>query len=277
MDIFNEIQIGDLRNIKKCIAEGYDLEKKLKFTGYTPLIYAVVYNRLKMVIELIKAGVDVNKYDTNKYTALNHAVCFEKLEMVKELIKAGADVNLPDNKGTAPIGHIVSNHNIDLDICKELIKAGADVNMQNNNKNTPLMITIQYMNSINTEEELDEDEIGITIMCKKIITELIKAGADVNIKNKWGNSALSYAEDIELAIELLKAGADTKNIIRPNNPEVYRLIQNYNAVMPFLIGKKKKLPVHLIKKLHGVMFGTLSSKRSSKRKRYTSRSKPKHK
>ena len=63
----------------------------------------------------------------------------------------------------------------------------------------------------------------------EVITELIKAKADVNEKNKDGWTALMFAardnSNLEIIKELIKAGADTSGVLQmPLSPEIRKIL-----------------------------------------------------
>ena len=83
---------GDLPNVKKLIAEGYDVNA-LDDIGMTPLHYAVKREHIEVVACLIAAGANVNVHDEatigNTPLADNAGRC--SLKMAQFLIDAGAD------------------------------------------------------------------------------------------------------------------------------------------------------------------------------------------
>lgn len=66
---------------------------EIKSDSYNPLSAACQNGHLKIVLELLKAGADVNN-DKSQYTPLARACYSGHLDIVDELIKAGADLNL---------------------------------------------------------------------------------------------------------------------------------------------------------------------------------------
>ena len=60
----------------------------------TPLMYAAVYGRSKIVSLLLRAGADVNAQDNDGDTALIHATRKNYHEVVELLLKDGANVSL---------------------------------------------------------------------------------------------------------------------------------------------------------------------------------------
>ena len=98
----------------------------------------------------------------------------KNVELTKELIKAGADVNLKASaRGETPIFKAVCTDI--LDMVKVIIDAGANVNIGNTMRNNPpLIIAYERYRNINDNEKEE---------CLQIVHELIKAGADWNLKD----------------------------------------------------------------------------------------------
>ena len=167
------------------------------YKDYTPFTWALEHGYWDCVKILICAGVDVNEKGF-KRTALEIAVQNEHLECIDLLIRAGADVN-----GCKALLLAAKTGN---DNCVALLtNAGAYVNAQNQYGSTALKVAVspnnfQYRNS----------NRGIYY---KIAKHLIQAGADVNIADNTGFTALhgvciigrNVLENTEL---LLAAGAD---------------------------------------------------------------------
>jgi len=111
------------------------------------------------------------------------------MSLVKDAIKAGANPN-QDNPFSGYNDNLlliaVSNNNIV--IVKELLKAGANPNCQNTTGNTPLIIASRdrfTRAKVRTGWEWDKYE-------ENVIEELIRAGADWNIKNNEGEDFFDY-------------------------------------------------------------------------------------
>ena len=160
-----------------------------------PLLADAVKNGdLRGVQALLGRKVDVNARQPDGATALHWAVYRNDAELVGSLIRAGADINARNKYGVSPLALAADQGNpavLDL-----LLKAGANPNDPNNFVNsgeTPLMHAAR-------SAKVDA------------IKSLVRAGADVNAKEKWsGQTALMWAAaqgDSAMVTELLKLGAD---------------------------------------------------------------------
>ena len=126
------------------------------------------------VIQLInKDIIDLNQYNNENRTILELASLYENEDIVKLLLKHGADPNKMSGNGFTPLLNAVIWEN--YDIAKLLLDAGADPNIADGNRrNTPALIASSR---------------GYLEMLKL----LIKYGADINIKNQYGNYPLDAA------------------------------------------------------------------------------------
>ncbi|WP_065094827.1 MULTISPECIES: ankyrin repeat domain-containing protein [unclassified Wolbachia] len=153
---------------------------------------------MKIFIE--KWKWDLHARDINGRTPLHTAVAHGNLEMVKYLIKKRADVNAPDYSRDTPL-HVaasppVSRDSLEIEILKYLIKNGANLNARGRDNYTPLHIAVLCIGNSR----------GIITM-----KTLIEAGADVNIPNYNGDTALHTVNRMRhtsLEKLLIEAGAD---------------------------------------------------------------------
>ena len=205
------------------------------FTGTTPLMFLMYYGRPKHLTEniaaLLDAGINVNARDLGGNTALMSTSAGQYIEPLKlllaagadvsfrngneqtaliktakwavaqnlqALLDAGADVDAQDEQGITALMLVSSDTYAYRDVkVKVLIDAGANVNAQDHDLYTPLM----YAASLGTPENL---------------RALLDAGADVNVRNKYGANAIllairddTSADSVHEKVQLLlKAGAD---------------------------------------------------------------------
>lgn len=152
---------------------------------FTPLGFACSIENFDIVVDLIKAGADVNTIDQEK-TPLINACDRGYLEIANVLVISGADVNLKVKLNTPLTVACKGGY---LEIVRVLVKSGADVNLKVIS-NTPL-----------------------TAACNtghlEIVKELVQAGANVNLKN-GENSPLTVAyvkNNFKIVQLLIKAGA----------------------------------------------------------------------
>jgi ankyrin repeat protein len=156
------------------------------------LLVAAQKGEASKVKSLLASGADPNASDPEGNTALQFAAASGKLNVVEQLIASGANVHMRDRHGSTAL-HAAA---IDRDVrfAELLLAAGADVNARTLRNVTPLMASI-----------------GSPYSDSKMSLALIRAGADVNIADSDGVTALWTAATTgseEVIEELLKRGAD---------------------------------------------------------------------
>lgn len=118
------------------------------------------------------------------------------LPMVRLLLAAGADPNAPGNRGMNALSAATRSCRAGLDVIDTLIAAGADLEDRSAAYLTPLMTAIQ------------EQRTGVAL-------RLIAAGADVNIRNPYGDGVLNYAiyaKSNTIVRAALRNGVDTSQM-----------------------------------------------------------------
>jgi ankyrin repeat protein len=193
---------GQKEVVEFLIEKGADVNAKTRF-GNTALMYASEKGHKEVVELLIKKGADINARDEYGWTPLVYA-CIHK-EIVEILLQNGADVNVKDESGKSVLMYAIECQC--YEIANLLIEKGADVNVKSISGETALIIATK----IKEKSDLLSDAFGLTKAFynyrKLIIKLLLEKGADVNVKDENGNTALTYAlknQDNEI-VELLKS------------------------------------------------------------------------
>ena len=206
------IEEGDVEKVKKVIDSGVDVNSSFKLLG-TPLNYAIILKKPKIVEALLERGADPNLKDDRKklpillctsHTEYDYKKSKEIVQILDALLKNKADVNVRDiYGGITPLMNSVYIGN--SEITKKLIDSGADVNIGTvNNVWSPLTKAIH-------NENVD------------IVKMLIDNGADVNFVDSSGETPLLLAVEsgkVELVEMLLEADADVNQFIRKGNETV---------------------------------------------------------
>ncbi|CAG5133169.1 unnamed protein product [Candidula unifasciata] len=174
--------------------------------GITPLMLAVKMRHYKCLELLLHAGADPNIADSTGQTCLMHAVkeatpnsvkCLQILLQPRPTAKVKVDVG--DNNGMTALMHCVRNGN--LECLRELLRARANPDGRDILGRTALMLAAEPQ-SLKVDEELQHD----------FVNDLIDAGANLNIRDYEGNTALMRAveENLQSPIaNILRArGAD---------------------------------------------------------------------
>ncbi|WP_289999735.1 ankyrin repeat domain-containing protein [Algoriphagus sediminis] len=102
VDIHTAIMNNNLQVVKKHIAAGSDINVKEPFSGSTPLITAITFDKQEIARELIDAGADLTIANNDGTTPLHAAAFFGRVEIVEILLNAEADKSLKNNFGFTP-------------------------------------------------------------------------------------------------------------------------------------------------------------------------------
>ena len=181
---------SDTRSVKSCLDDGFNVDGRLERKGRpqreTPLIIAAELGNVSMARMLIGRGADVNAEAEFRITALVNGITFNHPTIMNLLLKSGAEI-----KAECLIH--ASTSKIDLRITRDLLKYGADPNAQNKSFRQTAMHMAAY-----------HDRTDVARL-------LIRAGADINIRDKHGHGPISNAishNSKAMFNLLLKAGAD---------------------------------------------------------------------
>lgn len=162
----------------------------------------------------------LNSENINDHTPLHFSKSPEKTAL---LLEYGANINALNRWGATPL-HTSEN----IEVSKLLIKAGADINKTDNLGNTPLHylhngIIDQYddwSNFRNFQQNSNQDEQQRILANEILLAKtLIDAGADTNIKNNKGETAL-VLELPEIEQYLKLKGINKDNISHAIQPSL---------------------------------------------------------
>ena len=103
MDLGEAAVTGNIEVVKQHIAAGSDLNVKDPFGGSTPLITASVFGQTSVVIELLKAGAEINVQNNDGSTALHSAAFFGHKAIVEILLQNGADKTIKNSSGSTAL------------------------------------------------------------------------------------------------------------------------------------------------------------------------------
>ena len=206
--------VESIKTLVKFGAALVDIDDSMK----TVLHYAVINKNPEVVKYLLDAGLnlEVNETDINGNTPLTAAAQFYISPKVIEILaKAGANLNAQNDEGFSALGYAIMyyGHNNAHEMIPALIKAGADVNERNNpNKVTLFMMAVRKINN------------------ESIIEAFIRGGADLNLRDIYGHTALDHAIEgnNEAAIKVIqKFQAKPKitkpapiTVIKPKTPDI---------------------------------------------------------
>jgi len=258
--------------------------------GRRPL-HIAAESQPEVINSLIEAGADVNATEINGLTPLHFAAKYQPTA-IAPLIKAGADVNIVDNYGKIPfdyatseetkkllkpkyinkIQELLDKHDVNAkseygypiltvavfkqpEVISSLIYYGeANVNATDNEGMTPFMEALsrgmrhkEYIIELfikagadpNIKNIAGNTALHIAITGNYSILQLIQAGADVNIKNKMGMTPLVYAVRkgrLTAVSEFIKAGADLNSVDEMGRTALhYAVMSKGNEIIKLLV------------------------------------------
>ncbi|HKE85247.1 MAG TPA: ankyrin repeat domain-containing protein [Vicinamibacterales bacterium] len=173
--------------------------------GITPLLHASRIGDAAMVDLLLKAGASPSRAHPEGETPLMAAARSGSVPAVRALLARGANVNAAETiqNTTALMWASAEGH---LDVADVLIEAGADVNRQ------------AHVTTLTERHNSDHPSGGFTALMfaarsgdEAMVKRLVARGANVNLKNGDGASALMvamYNDWFDLAKTLIELGTD---------------------------------------------------------------------
>lgn len=180
------LRLNNLEKVAQSIDEGADINMRI-FNGRTPLTFAINEDNFDLASILIGLGADVNLKDGKKETPLTISI-HNRLNRILDMLLQCENIDLetPGVWGLSPLGvamemdsQAIDIHNDDsfqLKMTEKLLQAGAKADgiADIDNLDSPLMRVMMYCD-------------------KSMANLLLKYGADVNAKNKYGDTAAALA------------------------------------------------------------------------------------
>ena len=212
------VRCGNLKIIKLLLDYEAEIDARDE-DGETPLFEAVYINtgdyerdkiRYNEVVDLLlEYGANINAVNNYGSTPILAASVMGNMNnnCTEKLFKMGADVNIADKIGKNMLMLCFRTPEDEFRKPLDLIKRSTSetIKAQDVDGRTPLMHAI-----INAGKNYNAENAGVI----KFIKELVKAGADIDIKDKSGHDALSYAisiNNIEIVQILIDHGAKLEN------------------------------------------------------------------
>jgi ankyrin repeat protein len=164
----------------------------------TALMWAAADGHAPVVELLIKAGADVHARLKSGFTPMLFAAREGRIEVVRVLLKHGVDANEAiqterKGSGTTPKSGvsalILAAENGHFELAAALVKAGADPNDQRSGF-TPLH-TLTWVRKPNRGDDPDGQPpptVSGKLTSLQFVREMVKAGADVNLRLEHGSS-----------------------------------------------------------------------------------------
>jgi ankyrin repeat protein len=158
-----------------------------------PLIDALMRNDMAKAKGLIEQGADVNSRDKNGWTPLMYAASYAKpaTEILQFLLAKGADVNARNKQGQTAL--MIAAAGRKGEAVKALLAKGADINAKDDDGSTALILSLGELPNLPPDAP-DAMVEGLDKEVTTIVQDLLDKGADVNVKNKKGETALTMGQ-----------------------------------------------------------------------------------
>lgn len=177
--------------------------------GVRPLEQAIRDSNLKEVVKLVRDGANPNLQDRSGNNALHivlesaHYYPYPEYgAMLEFLIESGADINVQNNKGETSLHQACQN--LQQEFIDILIDHKANLNLQDAQGKTPLMAVINRPMPVS-----GENLVQLRQAQANIVQDLIRAGADISIKDSKGRLPFDDAIYLVKQQGMLSSVADT--------------------------------------------------------------------
>jgi ankyrin repeat protein len=202
MNLFQAAKEGKVATLRRLISGGADVNALARGRdsdlGYatqsgTALMGAAEGGHVDACRLLLDAGAKVNIRNANGSTALAHAAAPGHEAVVRMLLEAGAKVDTPDQQGRTAL--LVAAYGGHAEVVQALLDAGADPNHKDSGNHTSVLTWAASQRN------------------HEVVRRLVKAGAKLEIRDKFGNTPLTTAVeygDLAMVRLLLRAGADVR-------------------------------------------------------------------
>ena len=180
--------------------------------GVSPLTVAARESNARLVKMLLDAGAKVDSANQDGETALMMAITGGDLSVVQLLVNAGANVNTIEKfHNQTPLMYAAASNRNAGPMVKLLLSKGADVKPRALYTDWPSQVTSEPRTQYRPVGGLNALLYAARSGCYECVEDLIAAGADVNLPTPEGITPLMIALDNEhngVAKLLMDKGAD---------------------------------------------------------------------
>ncbi|KAI9861085.1 MAG: hypothetical protein M1813_005514 [Trichoglossum hirsutum] len=188
---------------------------------------------------LVGNGADVGAKDDSGWTALHEAARSGHVSVARLLVEKGADVNMGNDDGEAAL-HLAA-HGGNWTVMKFLLENGADVGKKDKNGWTALQKAAHYERKP-MARLLEENGADINNGHKAVVQLVVEKGADINVRDGEGWTALHRAVKAEAVVVvqlLVEKGANINTKDNEGRVALHWAAQNgHVAVVQLLVEKR---------------------------------------
>ena len=206
ISLISAVKAKDIDSVRKLLAKGADINGKNQL-GYTPFITAVDTGDYKFVKEILTLNPNLEAKDNTGRNALMHSIQNKDDAITKLLLNEGSDPQTQDAVATTPL--ILAAKNSNNSMVKELLRREVYINAQDKLGRNALYWAVENndystFNTLLADENIDvnllygqENSSALINAAKKgdykMTRDLLRHGAETNLKDTDNNTALFYA------------------------------------------------------------------------------------
>lgn len=227
--MFRAIRNNQVSVVKLLFKSGkVDFEAREGYPGNGYLHLSAYLANVAITKLLLKTGCRVNACNSKHYTPLHLALHLplvplaDRINVIQALLDNGSNVNATNSIGDTPLHVMARSNACHVKVITLLLKYGADLNRTNNEGKTPFHEYIFAQESwfgvdrTLLELLLPADEVhGLSPMHEAClfhewtsVEEMVKNGAEVDVKDKFGRTPLYYA------VVARKKNEEKKSVVR---------------------------------------------------------------
>ena len=167
--------------------------------GKNMIHLAVMNFQTEMIPFLVESGAEINAVDDQNLTPLLIAIKNDEPEQISVLIANGAEIEKRNSEGQTPIFFAIENFSDSA--VQTLIDKKANIEAKDSKERTPFLFAYEVDNVnaagklLNANATFPKQQIFTALNDKKLsyLPLLLKAGADITIKDSAGRNALHVA------------------------------------------------------------------------------------
>lgn len=169
--------------------------------GKNMIHLAVMKSQTEMIPFLVESGAEINAEDDENLTPLLIAIKNDEPEQISVLIENGAEIEKRNADGQTPIFFAIENFSGAA--VQTLIDKKADIEAKDTRGRTPFLFAYEVDNVdaagklLNAKATFPQQQIFTALNDKKLsyLLLLLKAGADITVKDSAGRNALHVAAE----------------------------------------------------------------------------------
>ncbi|KAK9874503.1 hypothetical protein WA026_002854 [Henosepilachna vigintioctopunctata] len=179
--------------------------------GWTILHNVVKLGNEAYTEKLLQMGADVNAITSNGFTPLHLACMGKHEECIDVILNYGPSMNVQHSKFSTPLHLYILSGMKNVPLLKKILSKGADPNITDMDGNTALhllafrkhtekmeefvRLLMEYDADINAINEEGHTPVhaAVNVSCGVLVNVLLQEGADVNIRDNRGNTAITKA------------------------------------------------------------------------------------